>query len=290
MDKYQKTIKKEILIEGIGLHSGEYTTLRLIPASENEGINFIKNNEIIPAKIKYASGFDFSTTIEKNGQKVQTIEHLMASLFFLGIDNIYIEINGKEIPILDGSAKSFIEKIKKAGIQNQKAEKVYAVLNKEILVENEDKYIHATISENPVYRYKAKYNNNIIGNRDFEFKPFEENYNHIADARTYCFFEEVEFLRQNGLARGGSLDNAVVFKDDNVLNPEGLRYEDEPVRHKLLDLIGDLYLLGYPIIADITSFKGGHKLNAEFLRKALKENAFDFVPASKLESLNLKVA
>jgi len=289
MNFYQKTINKEVKIKGIGLHSGEFTSLKLIPAKENEGINFIKNGKVIPAKIEYAKGFDFSTTIEREGEKVQTIEHLMAALYLLGIDNIYIEIKGNEVPILDGSSKEFIENISKTGIKTLKAEKIYAVLNKEIIVENGDKYIHGIPSEEAVFRYKAKYNNSIIGNREFTYKSSDDLYE-ISNARTYCFFEEVEFLRQNGLAKGGSLENAVVFKEEEVLNPEGLRFEDEPVRHKVLDLIGDLYLLGYPMIADITSFKGGHALNAMFLKKALQENSFDYIPASELLKVNVKVA
>ena len=285
---YQRTINREIEIKGIGIHSGTLSKLKLIPASEDTGIIFIKNKIEIPAKIESTKSFDFSTTLEKNGQKIQTVEHLMAALYLLEIDNLYVEIEGEEIPILDGSSKIFIQEIQKAGIKIQRKEKIFAVLNKEIVFGNEDKYIHAIPSEIPIFTYKAKYNN-FIGNKSFSFNALKNSINEISDARTYCFFEEVQKLKELGLAKGGSLENAVVFKDDTVLNPEGLRYEDEPVRHKLLDLIGDLYLLGKPIIGEITSVKGGHALNAGFLKHAISENAFDFIPASDINLLSKAV-
>ena len=281
--QFQRSVKKEVKIDGIGLHSGEKTTVRLIPAKENEGINFIKNNTVIPAKIDFAQKFDFATTLEKDGIKISTIEHLLAALYFVGIDNIYIEIMGTEIPILDGSSYGFIEKIKKAGIKTLKTEKVYAVLTDEIKVEDGDKYIVGNPSDNFKATYHAVYDNKIIGNRKFTYIPTEKNsFKEISKARTYCFLDEVEYLKKLGLAKGGSLDNAVVFDKDNVINPDGLRFEDEPVRHKLLDLLGDLYLLGYPVVAEIYSYKGGHKLNAEFVRKLVKTEAYELKYASEL--------
>ena len=285
---YQKTINKEIEIKGIGIHSGELSKLRLLPAPENTGIVFIKNNIEIPAKVDFAKSFDFSTTLENKGEKVQTVEHLMAALYLLDIDNLYIKIEGDELPILDGSSKVFVEEIQKVGLKTQGKEKVFAVLIKEVIYGNEDKYIHAVPSEIPVFTYQAKYNN-FIGRRSFSFNILKDSINDIAGARTYCFFEEVQKLKELGLAKGGSLENAVVFKDETVLNPEGLRYEDEPVRHKLLDLMGDLYLLGNPIIGEVTSVKGGHALNSGFLKYAIKENAFDLIPASEINLLSKAV-
>ena len=287
----QRTISRKTTIKGIGLHSGDFVKLTLKPSEANTGIVFIKNNIEIPAYIDYAKSFDFSTTIENKGEKVQTIEHLMASLYFLGIDNIIIEIDGNEVPILDGSADVFIKEIKKAGIKTLKEEKIYAVLEKDVYVEDKDKYIKATVSDEPIFTFEAKYNNQIIGNKTFSFNSFKESYKKVSPARTYCFFEEVQMLKKLGLAKGGSLENAVVFKEESVLNPEGLRFDDEPVRHKLLDLIGDLYLLGYPIIGDIYSFKGGHALNAKFVKKLIEENAFSLKKASEiLSSKSVKVA
>jgi len=271
----QRTLKKEITIKGIGLHSGQPVKLRLIPADPNEGINFVREGKVIPAVIDYASGFEFSTTLSKDGVKIGTVEHLMSALFFTGIDNIYIEIDAEEVPILDGSAIKFVEKIKQAGIEILNEEKIYAVLNREIIVYENGKYIKGKPSNTFVATYHAHYNNRIIGNRKYTYSQQKADFENVAKARTYCFLEEVELLQKMGLAKGGSLDNAVVFEGDSVLNPEGLRFDDEPVKHKVLDLIGDLYLLGFPLIGDVYSYKGGHKLNAHFVRKIIEEKAFD---------------
>jgi len=281
--QFQRTIKNEIEIKGIGVHSGEITKIRLIPAKENEGINFIRKNVIIPAKIEYAHSFDFATSLYKDGVSVKTVEHLLAALYFTGIDNLYIEIDNEEMPILDGSSKGFVDKIKEAGILTLNEEKIYAVLDRYIKVELGDKYIEAKPYDNLKVTYKAEYNNNIIGNKSFTYvADNKDSFMGVYTARTYCFLEEVEYLKSIGLAKGGSLENAVVFSNDKVLNAEGLRFEDEPVRHKVLDLIGDLYLLGYPLIAEILSFKGGHRLNAEFVRTLLSEKAISLKYASEI--------
>lgn len=289
--QFQRTIKKPIIIEGVGLHSGDNVKIKLFPAKENEGINFIKNDTIIPARIDYAHSFEYSTTLYKEGVSVRTIEHLMAALYFTGIDNIFVELIGEELPILDGSSKMFVEKIKKAGIKTLNEEKLYAVLEEPVKVEIEDKYILAKPSSEIKITYQADYNNSIIGKKRFTYIPYEkESYEGVYTARTYCFLEEVEYLKRNGLAKGGSLENAVVFHNDQVINKEGLRFEDEPVRHKVLDLIGDLYLLGYPLFAEVYSFKGGHRLNAMFVKTLVENSLFavktasevlDFIPSCK---------
>ena len=290
--QFQRTIQKPVQIKGIGLHSGLPVTLKLLPARANDGINFIKNGVIIPAKVGYAHSFEFSTSLYNDGETVRTVEHLMAALYLTGIDNLYIEIDNEEVPILDGSAKPFIEAIKKAGIYSLKEEKVYAVLNSYVRVENGDKFIEGRPYHTFRATFQADYPNNIIGNKFFTYEAEKrDTFLGVSAARTYCFLEEVEYLKSKGLAKGGSLENAVVFdsKTETVLNPDGLRYEDEPVRHKVLDLIGDLYLLGYPIIGDVYSFKGGHKLNAEFVKTLIAEDAFDFKTASEvIKSLNVK--
>ncbi|WP_457641086.1 UDP-3-O-acyl-N-acetylglucosamine deacetylase [Persephonella sp.] len=281
--QYQRSIRREIEIKGIGLHSGLPVTIKLIPAESDEGINFIKNDVVIPARIEYANSFEFSTSLFKDGETVRTVEHLMAALYFTGIDNIYIKIDSEELPILDGSAFIFIEKIKEAGIVSLKEEKIYAVLTEEVVVSEGDKYIKGRPYSGFLATFHASYNNKIIGNRKYTYDPTNKNdFLNVAKARTYCFLEEIEFLREKGLAKGGSLENAVVFEGDTVLNPEGLRFEDEPVKHKVLDLIGDLYLLGLPLIGDIHSFKGGHKLNASFVTKLIDENAFETRYASEI--------
>jgi UDP-3-O-[3-hydroxymyristoyl] N-acetylglucosamine deacetylase len=283
--QFQRTIKKPIIIEGIGLHSGDNVKIKLFPANKNEGINFIKNNVIIPAKIDYAHSFEYSTTLCKDGVSVRTVEHLMAALYFTGIDNVYIELIGEELPILDGSSKGFVEKIKEAGIKTLNEEKLYAVLEEPIKVEIEDKFIMAKLSNEIKITYQANYNNDIIGNKSFTYIPYEkESYEGVYTARTYCFLEEVEYLKKNGLAKGGSLENAVVFHNNQVINEEGLRFEDEPVRHKVLDLIGDLYLLGYPLVAEVYSFKGGHRLNAMLVKTLVENSLFAIKPASEVLS------
>lgn len=281
--QFQRTIKKPITIEGIGLHSGDNVKIKLIPANKNEGINFIKNNVVIPAKIDFAHSFEYSTTLYKDGVSVRTIEHLMAALYFTGIDNVYVELIGEELPILDGSSKGFVERIKEAGIKTLNEEKLYAVLEEPVKVEIEDKFIMAKPSNEIKITYQANYNNDIIGNKSFTYIPYEkESYEGVYTARTYCFLEEVEYLKKNGLAKGGSLENAVVFHNNQVINEEGLRFEDEPVRHKVLDLIGDLYLLGYPLVAEVYSFKGGHRLNAMFVKILVENLLFTIKPASEV--------
>jgi UDP-3-O-[3-hydroxymyristoyl] N-acetylglucosamine deacetylase len=281
--QFQRTIKKPTTIEGIGLHSGDNVKIKLFPANKNEGINFIKNNVVIPAKVDYAHSFEYSTTLYKDGILVRTIEHLMAALYFTGIDNVYVELIGEELPILDGSSKGFVEKIKEAGIKTLDEEKLYAVLEKPIKVEIEDKFIMAKPSNEIKITYQANYNNDIIGNKSFTYIPYEkESYKSVYTARTYCFLEEVEHLKKNGLAKGGSLENAIVFHNNRVINEEGLRFEDEPVRHKVLDLIGDLYLLGYPLVAEVYSFKGGHRLNAIFVKTLVENSLFTIKPASEV--------
>ncbi len=281
--QYQRTVEREVNIKGIGLHSGLGVNLKLIPAKENEGINFVKNGVIIPAKVEFAKSFEFSTSLNKENQWVRTVEHLMSAFFFTGIDNVYVEIDSEEVPIMDGSAKIFVEKIKEAGIKSLKEEKIYAVIEKEVKATYEDRYIIGKPYHTLKAVYHAKYNNVIIGNKKAVYEHSSKaSFDKISNARTYCFLEEVEYLKSKGLAKGGSLENAVVLHNDTVINPEGFRFEDEPVKHKVLDLIGDLYLLGYPLIGEVYSFKGGHKLNADFVRKLKEENAFELKYASQV--------
>jgi UDP-3-O-[3-hydroxymyristoyl] N-acetylglucosamine deacetylase len=284
--QFQRTIKKPTVIEGIGLHTGKKVRLKLYPAKKNEGINFIRKNTLIPAKIDYAHSFDYSTSLMKDNISVKTVEHLMAALYFTGIDNIFIEIDEEELPILDGSSKEFVEAIKKSGIQTLNEEKFYAVLDNPVYVSIDDKFIEGKPSKTPKFSYQADYSNSIIGKKIFTYIPYEKkSYEGLFSARTYCFLEEVEYLRSVGLAKGGSLKNAVVFHNDNVLNEEGLRFEDEPVRHKVLDLVGDLYLLGYPLIGEIFSFKGGHRLNAKFVKTLINSDAISIKSAFEVFNL-----
>ncbi len=284
---YQRTIKRPVEIKGIGLHTGLPVKMRLLPAGEHEGINFLRNGEIIPAKVEYANGFAFSTTLEKSGIKVKTVEHLLAALYLTGIDNVYIEIDNEEVPILDGSAKPFVEAVKSAGIQALNEEKLYAVITKKVKAGSWDRYVEGRPANSFIITYHASYDNDIIGNKAFTFEiENRKDYLEILSSRTYCFLEEVEYLRQNGLAKGGSLENAVVIDGKNgcVVNPEGFRVKDEPIKHKALDLIGDLYLLGHPVIGEIYSYKGGHRLNAEFVKALKEQNGYELKYASEVLS------
>lgn len=282
--QFQRTIKKPVVIEGVGLHTGKKVKVKLYPAKKNEGINFIRKNTLIPAKIEFAHSFEYSTSLMRNGITIRTVEHLMAALYFTAIDNIYIEVDEEELPILDGSSKEFVDAIKSAGIQTLNEEKFYAVLENPVYINQGDKYMEGRPSNIIKFTYKADYNNTIIGKRSFTYMPNDkESYKGLFSARTYCFLEEVEYLKNMGLAKGGSLKNAIVFHNNTVLNQEGLRFEDEPVRHKVLDLVGDLYLLGYPIIGEIYSFKGGHRLNAEFVKALLHTDSISIKPASEIK-------
>ncbi|WP_457624053.1 UDP-3-O-acyl-N-acetylglucosamine deacetylase [Persephonella sp.] len=284
----QRTVKREIEIKGIGLHSGQPVKMKLIPAADHEGINFVRDGVVIPANIEYATAFDFSTTLSKDGKQVRTVEHLMAALYFTGIDNLYVEIDAEEVPILDGSAIEFIRKIREAGIHTLREEKIYAVITEEVVVKDGDKFISGAPSDTFTATYHARYNNRVIGDKKYTYSCMKEDFENVAMARTYCFLEEVEMLQKMGLAKGGSLENAVVFEGDTVLNPEGLRFEDEPVKHKVLDLIGDLYLLGFPLIGSVYSFKGGHRLNAAFVRELLSRKAFELKYSSQIDRVDFK--
>ena len=217
-----------------------------------------------------------NTTIENEfGVKVSTIEHLMCALFGLGIDNALIEIDNEEVPILDGSAKIFIEKIISAGIEISDSPIKIIKINKEVNFSDGDRYINikpSTLSLD--IDFELKYKNPIIGNQRNKFKIYEDDLSDVYNSRTFCLFEDIEIIKKNGLAKGGSLENAVVVKDKEILNPEGLRNKKEFVNHKILDCIGDLYTSGYRIVASVKCSQGGHYLTNQLLRKVFenKEN------------------
>ncbi len=276
----QKTIKNNISFSGIALHSGHSVKVCIKPALPNFGIVFKRidlnvNNLVYPNFMNVTNTF-LNTTIENEfGVKVSTIEHLMCALFGLGIDNALIEIDNEEIPILDGSAKVFIEKIISAGIEISDSPIKIIKINKELNYSEGDRYINikpSTLSLD--IDFEIKYKNPIIGNQRNKIKVYEDDLTDIYNSRTYCLFEDIEFIKKNGLAKGGSLDNAVVVKDNEILNPEGLRNNKEFVNHKILDCIGDLYTTGYRIIGSIKCSQGGHYLTNQLLRKVFlnKEN------------------
>ena len=272
----QKTIKNNISFSGIALHSGLNVNVCIKPAEPNFGIvfkrvDFNKNNLVYP-NFMNVTNTSLNTTIENEfGIKVSTIEHLMGALFGLGIDNALIEIDNEEVPILDGSAKNFIEKIISAGIKISDSPIKIIKINKFIEFSEGERFISikpSTLSLD--IDFQLKYNNEIISNQRNKVKVYEDDLTDIYNSRTFCLFEDIELIKKNGLAKGGSLDNAIVVKDDEILNPEGLRNSKEFVNHKILDCIGDLYTSGYRILASITCSQGGHYLTNQLLRKVFQ--------------------
>jgi UDP-3-O-[3-hydroxymyristoyl] N-acetylglucosamine deacetylase len=276
----QKTIKSKVLFSGIALHSGLKVNICIKPAEPNFGIVFkrtdYKDNNLIYPNFLNVTNTMLNTTIENEfGVKVSTIEHLMGALFGLGIDNALIEIDNEEVPILDGSAKEFIEKIINCGLEVSEAPIKVIKINKEVKFSDGNRFI--TIEPSTLsldIDFELKYENQIIGNQRNKVKVFEDDLTNVFNSRTFCLFEDVELIRKKGLGKGGSLDNAIVVNDNKVLNQEGLRNDKEFVNHKILDCIGDLFTSGYRIIAKIKCSQGGHYLTNQLLRKVFenKEN------------------
>ena len=277
----QKTIKNNVSFNGVALHSGLDVNICIKPAEPNFGIVFkrvdFKENNLIYPNFMNVTNTSLNTTIENEfGVKVSTIEHLMGALFGLGIDNALIEIDNEEVPILDGSAKEFIEKIISSGLVVSESPIKIIKINKEIKFTDGERFISiepSTLSLD--IDFELKYKNPIIGNQKNKVKVFEDDLTDVYNSRTFCLFEDIELIKKNGLAKGGSLQNAIVVKDDEVLNPEGLRNDKEFVNHKILDCIGDLYTSGYRIIAKIKCSQGGHYLTNQLLRKVF-ENKDNF--------------
>ena len=276
----QKTIKNNVIFNGVALHSGLDVNICIKPADPNFGIVFkrvdFKENNLVYPNFMNVTNTSLNTTIENEfGVKVSTIEHLMGALFGLGIDNALIEIDNEEVPILDGSAKEFIEKIISSGLVVSESPIKIIKINKEIKFVDGERFISiepSTLSLD--IDFELKYKNPIIGNQRNKVKVFEDNLTDVYNSRTFCLFEDIELIKNNGLAKGGSLQNAIVVKDHEILNPEGLRNNKEFVNHKILDCIGDLYTSGYRIIAKIKCSQGGHYLTNQLLRKVFenKEN------------------
>ena len=276
----QKTIKQNIKISGIGLHTGQRVNLFIKPAKPNHGVVFkridINSNNLVYPSFLNVTSTALNTTVENEfGVKVSTIEHLMGALFGLGIDNALIEIDKEEVPIMDGSAKIFIDEILKVGIEVSDSPIKIIKINKEIKFLDGDRFISIKPSTlNLEIDFELKYKNEIIGNQRNKVKVYEDDLNDLYNSRTYCLYEDIEMIKKNGLAKGGSLENAIVVKDKEILNPGGLRNNKEFVNHKILDCIGDLYTTGYRIVGSIICSQGGHYLTNQLLRKVFqnKEN------------------
>ena len=272
----QKTIKNNVSFSGVALHSGLDVNICIKPAEPNFGIVFkrvdFKKNNLVYPNFMNVTNTSLNTTIENEfGVKVSTIEHLMGALFGLGIDNALIEIDNEEVPILDGSAKEFIEKIINTGLVVSESPIKIIKINKEVKFTDGERCISIEPSTLSLeIDFELKYENPIIGNQRNKFKVFEDDLTNVYNSRTFCLFEDIELIKKNGLAKGGSLQNAIVVKDHEILNPEGLRNNKEFVNHKILDCIGDLYTSGYRVIAKIKCSQGGHYLTNQLLRKVFK--------------------
>jgi len=274
----QKTILKPISFNGIGLHSGLKVNLTLKPAEPNTGILFkridLKENNILIPNFLHVTNTSLNTTISNDyGVKVSTIEHLMGALFGLGIDNVLVEIDNEEVPIMDGSAKLFVEKIISSGFKNSQTPIKIIKILKKIEYREGSRYIYIEPSVlNLNIDFELKYENKFIGTQRNNIKVYEDDLTDIFNSRTFCLHEDIETIKKNGLAKGGSLDNAVVVKDDKVLNKGGLRNKEEFVNHKILDCIGDLYTSGYRIVGNIKCSQGGHYLTNCLLKKVFEKN------------------
>lgn len=271
----QRTIKSDIEIVGIGLHKGVPVRMRLEPLPSNSGIVIYRSDAAvtIPLKKEYVVDTKMATVLGKDGVVVSTIEHLLSAIYAYGIDNLRVVLDNNEIPILDGSASGYCMLIEEAGIQEQEESKKAIKIKKEVVVTTEDgKRVSLKPSNRIVYDFEIKFNHPAIGQQKFHFDYSIEEYKEsIAKARTFGFLHEVQYLRSIGLALGGSMENAIVLDETKILNPEGLRYEDEFVRHKILDAIGDMALLEYTMIGEYEAVAGSHHLN-HLLTKKLYED------------------
>ena len=287
----QRTLKNIIRATGVGLHTGEKVYLTLRPAAVDTGIVFRRVDLAQPVDIK-AEPFSvgetrLSSTLVHNGVKVSTVEHLMSAFAGLGIDNAYVDLTAPEVPIMDGSASPFVFLLQSAGIEEQPAPKRFIRIKKPVEVKDGDKWVrfepHAgfKLSLTIAFDHPVLSNSAQTAMVDFASTSFVKE---VARARTFGFMHEVEAMRSQGLALGGSLDNAIVMDEFRVLNSDGLRYEDEFVKHKVLDAIGDLYLLGHPLIGAFTGYKSGHALNNRLLRKLMADaEAWDYVSFERQE-------
>ena len=277
----QKTVKKAIHFDGIGLHNGKKVSISIKPAEPNTGITFkrtdlIKNNSIVPNVFNVTNASYCTTITNENNVSVSTIEHLMAALFGVGVDNALIEINNAEVPILDGSAKLFVNKILSVGFKTSDIPIRVIKIEKEIYFSSGEKNIRLKPSNLSLdIDFEIKYNNSLIGNQRNCIDVYKSNLENIYNSRTFCLYEDIKKLRSVNLALGGSLDNAIVVKNDEILNDEKLRNEKEFVNHKILDCMGDLYLSGYRIIGSLVCSQGGHKLTNQLLRKVFS-NSLNF--------------
>lgn len=280
--RYQRTIRNMVSTKGIGLHTGCNVRLKLIPAPENTGIVFTRkdlNYESVKGTLNFVSDTSFSTNIKRNGASVKTVEHLMAALASLGIDNLFVELDGPEVPALDGSAVKFVDLILAGGIKRQSKKAPCLKITKPIVVEEGHSRIQAFPYQGMKITCSIGFNHPVVKKQSMEIDIHEESFtSEIAPAKTFGFLKDVERLRANGLAQGGTLENSIVLDDTRIINRKSLTFEDEFVRHKILDMVGDLSMLGMPIHAHFVADKPGHTSNNKMLKEILlRKDAWELV-------------
>ncbi len=275
----QKTINKKISFKGIGLHTGNPVDLHLLPSEPNTGIIFKRidltsNNIVVPTYDNVIDTTLCTTLSNEHGVKVSTIEHLMGALYGLGIDNLIVEVNSQELPILDGSAKMFVDEILSSGIKSSSSPIKLIKINKKVSLQEGKKSISLDLSKvASEIDFEISYNNKLISTQRNKVNIFNDELEAIFESRTFCLYEDVEKLKKAGLAKGGSLDNAIVVEKEKILNKSGLRNSKEFVNHKILDCMGDLYLSGYRIVGSLTTSQGGHGLTNKILRKLFSDKS-----------------
>ena len=278
-EKYQKTLSKIIQLEGIGLHSGVKSKIKILPAASNTGIIFkrvdVKKNNIIEANYKNVFSAKLCTSLKnKFDISISTVEHLMAAFYGEGIDNVMVEVDAPEIPIMDGSSVDFVEAIRSVGVEDQTEPKKFIKVLKKVEVKDGQKFISIEpFEQDLIIDFEIIFNNPLIRTRRKEFKLSDDNLSPIYNSRTFCLYEDIDNIKKMGLAKGGSLDNAIVVQGEKILNEDGLRNRHEFVYHKILDCLGDIMLSGNRIFGHIKTSQGGHALTNKLLKKFFSEKS-----------------
>ena len=292
-NSHQKTISKKVTFNGVGLHSGLKTEVKILPAPENYGIVFkrtdLDKNNIIKANFENVSSAQLCTTLQNEfNVTVSTVEHLLASLYIAGVDNALIEVSNSEVPIMDGSSKEFVETISRVGVKVLKAKRKYLKIVKKFEYKQNEKEISIEPNANSLkVDFKLVYSNDVIGTQTNHVNFADSDLINVYTSRTFCLYEDIDKIKKIGLAKGGSLENAVVVKDNKILNAEGLRNDKEFVNHKILDLAGDFLLSEYRILGSVKCTQGGHSLSNLFLRELFKDQS-NFVIIEQEESVSEK--